>query len=83
MNKTDILNAAEAHQLAEQNCEQARLLRRIMLSIREHAEKGSFSFCICLDSRHSKMVVEQLKELGYNVSNGDDDAYEDLWYIRW
>lgn len=77
------LSAAEARAIAVQNSEQNRLMRRIMQSIKEHAEQGHFSFCIDLHSTQSKFVVEQLTELGYNVSNGDDNAYENLWYIRW
>lgn len=75
------LTAKQAHKLSVLCMQEYHVqLNKVMAAIRDHASRGLFTFVysgtIC------EKVVDELKELGYNIVKGDD-AYENFWYIKW
>jgi hypothetical protein len=79
MNK---ISAKEARRLSDLFASECTVqLNAVMNAIRMHALKGQYTFVysgtIC------EKAVDELKELGYNIAKGDDDAYENFWYIKW
>ena len=76
------LTAKQAHALSKL-CEQEHhvQLNKVMAAIHEHASRGLYTFVysgtIC------KKAVDELRELGYNIVKGNDNAYENFWYIKW
>lgn len=85
MNK---ISAAQAREIALSQTAETKFLQRIFREIEKNAKIGLLSCCIefndhILSAANIKIIVEQLRELGYNVSNGDDQAYENMYYINW
>lgn len=82
MKLMDNLTAKQAHALSVLCTQEHHVqMNKIMAAIREHASRGLFTFVY--HGELLKKTVEELQELGYVVSNGNDNAYENFWYIKW
>lgn len=79
MNKISARTAREQSVLYADEC--AMQMNKIMNEIQQHVFKGLFTFVYT--GKLCDKVVDELRELGYNIFNGNDTAYEQYWYIKW
>ena len=79
MNKISARTAREQSALYADEC--AMQMNKIMNEIQQHVFKGLFTFVYT--GKLCDKVVDELRELGYNIFNGNDTAYENFWYIKW
>ena len=79
MNKISAKTAREQSELYADEC--AMQMNRIMNEIQMHMYKGLFTFVYT--GKLCDKVVDELQELGYSVFNGNNNAYEHYWYIKW
>ena len=79
MNK---LSAVQARKQSEQYADECIMqMNKIMDEIHQHTLKGLFTFIYI--GKLCEKVVDELRELEYSVFNGNNNTYENHWYIKW
>jgi hypothetical protein len=76
------LSAEQARKQSEQYADECAMqMSKIMHEIHQHTLRGLFTFVYT--GKLCEKVVDELKELGYSIFNGNNNTYENFWYIKW
>jgi len=79
MNKLSAEQARKQSEFYTDECNQQ--MHAIMNEIHNHIAKGLYTFIYT--GKLCEKVVDELEELGYIIFNGNNNAYEQYWYIKW